>query len=79
MTKMTPEYSTISIPKDVKKRLEKAKGKKEWGEFITELYNEAQYQKSKKAFDELASLLTDDDLKAMKRSSKEFRENFAFR
>jgi predicted CopG family antitoxin len=48
MTKMTTEYSTISIPKDVKKRLERAKGKKEWGEFITELYNEAQYQKSKK-------------------------------
>ena len=76
---MTTDYSTISIPKDVKKRLEKAKGKKEWGEFIVELYNEAQYQKSKKAFDELANLLTDDDLKAMKRSSKEFREKFAFR
>ncbi len=76
---MTTEYSTISIPKDVKKLLEKAKGKKEWGEFITDLYNEAQYQKSKKAFDELASLLTEDDLKAIKRSSKEFREKFAFR
>jgi len=76
---MTTEYSTISIPKDVKKRLEKAKGKKEWGEFITDLYNEAQYQKSKKAFDELASLLTNDDLKAIKRSSKDFREKFAFR
>ena len=76
---MTIEYSTISIPKDVKKRLEKAKGKKEWGEFINDLYNEAQYQKSKKAFDELANLLTDEDLKTIKRSSKEFRENFAFR
>jgi predicted CopG family antitoxin len=76
---MTIEYSTISIPKDVKKRLEKVKGKKEWGAFIVELYNEAQYQKSKKAFDELANMLTDDDLKAMTSSSKEFREKFAFR
>jgi len=76
---MATEYSTISIPKDIKKRLEKAKGKKEWGEFIVELYNEAQYPKSKKAFDELASMLTDDDLKAMTTYSKEFREKFAFR
>jgi predicted CopG family antitoxin len=76
---MTTEYSTISIPKDVKKRLEKAKGKKEWGDFIIELYDQAQYQKSKKAFDELANILTDTDLKAMRQSSKEFRENFALR
>jgi len=76
---MTIEYSTISIPKDVKKRLQKAKGKKEWGEFIVELYNEAQYQKSKKAFDELADMLTDEDLKTIAQSSKEFRENFILR
>jgi predicted CopG family antitoxin len=76
---MATEYSTISIPKDVKKRLEKAKGKKEWGEFISELFNEAQYQKSKKAFDELANMLNDEDLKTITRSSKEFRENFVLR
>ena len=76
---MATEYSTISIPKDVKKRLEKAKGKKEWGEFINELYNEEQYQRSKKAFDELANMLTDEDLKTIAHSSKEFRENFTLR
>jgi hypothetical protein len=76
---MTTEYSTISIPKDLKKRLEKTKGKKEWGEFITEIYNDAQYQKSKKAFDELADILTVEDLKIIDQSSKEFRENFTFR
>jgi predicted CopG family antitoxin len=76
---MATEYSTISIPKDVKKRLEKAKGKKEWGEFISELFNEAQYQKSKKAFDELANMLNDEDLKTITSSSKEFRENFVLR
>jgi predicted CopG family antitoxin len=79
MMKMGTEYSTISIPKDVKKRLEKAKGNREWGEFIVDLYNDAQYQKSKKAFDELANMLTDEDLKTIARSSKEFRENFALR
>jgi predicted CopG family antitoxin len=76
---MATEYSTISIPKEVKKRLEKAKGKKEWGEFINELFNDAQYQKSKKAFDELANMLNDEDLKTITRSSKEFRENFVLR
>jgi predicted CopG family antitoxin len=73
------EYSTISIPTDVKRRLEKAKGKKEWGEFILDLYNEAQKLKSKKAFNELTELLTDEDLAAMEASSKKFREKFAFR
>jgi predicted CopG family antitoxin len=73
------KYSTISIPADVKKRLEKAKGGKEWGEFIIDLYTETQSQKSKKAFDELASILTEDDLKAITCSNKEFREKFAFR
>jgi predicted CopG family antitoxin len=79
MMKMGTEYSTISIPKDVKKHLEKAKGNKEWGEFILDLYKDAQYQKSKKAFDELANMLKDEDLKTIARSSKEFRANFALR
>jgi len=35
--------------------------------------------KSKKAFDELANTLTDEYLKAIIESSKEFRERFAFR
>ncbi len=73
------EYSTISIPTEVKKRLEEAKGKKEWGEFILDLYTEAQRLKSKKAFNELTEILTDEDLKAMEESSKEFREKFTFR
>ncbi len=33
--------------------------------------------KSKKAFKELTEILTDEDLKAMEESSKEFREKFA--
>jgi predicted CopG family antitoxin len=73
------KYSTISIPEDIKKKLEKVKGEKEWGQFIIDLYDEAQSLKRKKAFDELACMLTEEDLKAMTQSSNEFREKFAFR
>lgn len=78
MFKLT-EYATISVPKDVKKRLEKAKGKKEWGEFLLELYTEGKRLKSKKAFEELTAILTREDLKAATESSREFREKFALR
>lgn len=73
------EYATISVPTDVKKRLEKAKGKKEWGEFLLELYTEGSRLKSKRAFDELTAVLTEEDLNAMSESSKEFREKFVLR
>ncbi|HLC00837.1 MAG TPA: antitoxin VapB family protein [Candidatus Bathyarchaeia archaeon] len=72
------KYATISVPVDVKKRLEKAKGDKEWGDFLLELYTERRLLKSKKAFEEAASLLTAEDLKSMTESSEEFREKFTF-
>jgi predicted CopG family antitoxin len=72
------KYVTISVPPAVKERLEKEKGNKEWGDFLIELCNERDLLKSKKAFHELTSILTEDDLKAMEKSSKEFRENFKF-
>lgn len=70
------KYATISVPAEIKERLEKAKGNKEWGEFLLELYTERRLLKSKKAFEELANLLTDEDLKSMAESSEEFREKF---
>ena len=73
------KYATISVPADIKNLLEKAKGKKEWGEFILNLYTETQRLKSKKAFTELTEILTEEDLKLITESSKEFRERFAFR
>ncbi|MEM2889591.1 MAG: antitoxin VapB family protein [Candidatus Bathyarchaeia archaeon] len=73
------EYSTISVPVNVKKVLEKAKGNEEWGEFILKLYTEAQRLKGKKAFEELTKTLSEDDLKAITESSRTFRERFAFR
>jgi hypothetical protein len=73
------KYATISVPADVKNLLEKAKGKEEWGEFILNLYTETRRLKSKKAFKELTEILTEEDLKTMTESSKDFRERFAFR
>jgi hypothetical protein len=73
------KYATISVPVDIKNLLEKAKGKEEWGEFILNLYTETRRLKSKKAFKELTEILTEEDLKTMTESSKEFRERFAFR
>jgi len=73
------KYSTISVPAEIKSRLETAKGKQEWGEFILKLYTEANRLKSKKAFEKLTETLTKKDLKNMTESSKEFREKFAIR
>jgi predicted CopG family antitoxin len=73
------KYATISVPIEIKKRLEQAKGKKEWGEFLLEMCTEGQRQKGKKAFEELRQLLSKEDLKAIRESSEEFRENFKLR
>ena len=73
------KYVTISVPADVKKLLEKVKGRDEWGKFLLNLYTEVKRLKSKRAFEELASTLTDEDLKAILESSKELRERFTFR
>ena len=73
------KYATISVPVEVKKRLEEMKGDKEWGEFLLDSCTEGQRFKGKKAFEELRKLLTDEDLEARRISSKEFRENFKLR
>jgi predicted CopG family antitoxin len=73
---MLSKYATISVPVEVKERLQEAKGKREWGEFLLEMCTEGQRLKGKKAFEELRQLLSEEDLKKMRESSKEFRENF---
>jgi predicted CopG family antitoxin len=70
---------TISVPAEIKKVLEQAKGENEWGEFLLNLYAEVKRLRSEEAFKQLARTLTDEDLKAIIESSKEFRERFAFR
>jgi len=73
------KYATISVPVEVKKVLEEARGRREWGEFLLDLYAEGRRLRSKRAFEELANVLTEADLKMILESSREFRERFAFR
>lgn len=73
------KYVTISVPAEVKKVLEKVKGGDEWGEFLLKLYSEVKRLKSEKAFKQLTNILTDEDLKTLLESTKEFRERFALR
>ena len=73
------KYATISVPAEVKKVLEKVKGRDEWGEFLLKLYSEVKRLKSEKAFKQLTNILTDEDLKTLLESTKEFRERFALR
>ena len=70
------KYSTISVPGEVKKALERAKGDREWGRFLMDLYAEAENARRSRAFEELAENLTDEDLEAISESSGEFRERF---
>jgi hypothetical protein len=72
-------YATISVPADIKKVLEEAKGRREWGEFLLDLYTEGERLRGKRAFEELASVFTEEDLKAIVESRREFRERFALR
>ena len=76
---MLRKYATISVPIEVKKQLEIAKGNKTWEEFLNELCTEVHSLKGKKAFEELKQLLSKEDLKAMRESSKEFKEKFTLR
>ena len=73
------KYATISVPAEVKKVLEKVKGGDEWGEFLLKLYSEVKRLKSEKAFKQLTNIITDEDLKTLLESTKEFRERFAVR
>ena len=52
--------------------------KDEWGKFLLNLYLEAKRLESRRAFEELANMLNEEDLKAISESSKEFRERLRF-
>jgi len=73
------KYATISVPTEVKRVLEEAKGGDEWGEFLLNLYAEAKRLRGEEAFQRLASTLTEEDLKAILESVKDFRERLSFR
>ena len=73
------KYAQFQFQLKLKSVWKNAKGEKEWGEFLLEMCTEGQRLKGKKAFEELRQLLSKEDLKAIRESSKEFRENFKLR
>lgn len=72
-------YSTISVPEEVKARLEESKGDMEWGEYLLELVEEAENAKRQRAYRELRKLLSDEDIENIRESSRKFREEFKLR
>ena len=72
-------YSTISVPEEVKAALEKRKGDKDWGQYLLELYDAAEKEKRRRAFEKMREMLTEEDYENMRRSSEEFRERLKLR
>jgi cytochrome c553 len=72
-------YSTISVPEEIKQTLEQNKGKKEWGEYLMELYNKAEEERKRNAMKNITMLLDEEDFENMSKSSKEFREGLVLR
>ena len=72
-------YSTISVPDEVKAALEKRKGDKDWGQYLLELYDAAEKEKRRRAFEKMREMLTEEDYENMRRSSEEFRERLKLR
>ncbi len=73
------KYSTISVPEDVKTILEKRKGDKEWGEYLIEIYEAAEEERRRRAFEKMREMLTEEDYESMRRSSEGFRERLRLR
>jgi hypothetical protein len=73
------KYTNIAVPVEVKQQLKLLKGNKTWGEFLTESCNEYKQLRGRQALKELRQLLSEEDLEAIRQSSKEFREKFVLR
>lgn len=73
------KYATISVPIEVKRVLEEAKGKEEWGKFLLSLYHEVRKLKHRRAFEELIGLLSEEELENILEESREFRRRFSLR
>jgi hypothetical protein len=73
------KYASISVPIEVKQHLKLIKGDRTWGEFLSDASNECRVLRGEEAFEELRRLLSDEDLEAIRESSKDFRKNFVLR
>ncbi|MGC8932905.1 MAG: hypothetical protein C0200_05840 [Thermoproteota archaeon] len=69
-------YTTIPVKKDVKRRLEKFKGDKEWSSFLNDLLNEVIEARRVKSFRKLREL-TLRHLEEIEESHKKFRREFS--
>lgn len=69
-------YSKISVPEDVKQKLEEKKGEREWGEYLLELYRKAEEEQRKRAIEKISELLSEEDFDNMRKSSNRFGEGF---
>lgn len=67
------------MPTELKERLQRAKGKKEWGKFLGELLEEASRGLRERAFSRLVQLLEPDELEMIMKSRIEFRRDFKLR
>ena len=72
------EYATISVPKWVKKVLEKGKRGRDWGEYLYNFYMENERWRRLEAFNKLKEILSKEEINNVKKSSKEFRDRFKF-
>jgi predicted CopG family antitoxin len=72
-------YSTISVPEEVKRILERAKGEREWGPFLLELYREADEARRRRAFMRLSEMLSEEELDSVIQSSESFRRGLRLR
>ncbi len=79
MVMLLGNYSTISVPREVKELLERDKGERDWGEYLLILYKEAKEGRRKRAFEELRRLLSEEDFSRILEESKKFREGFRLR
>ncbi len=69
-------YTTIPVKKDVKRRLEKFKGDKEWSSFLNDLLNEVIEARRVESFRKLREL-TLRHLEEIEESHKKFRREFS--
>ena len=73
------DYSTISVPREVKAELDRMRRDREWGEFLLELGKESRRLKSMVAFSKLSAMVSEEELDRMRESSDRFREDFMLR
>jgi hypothetical protein len=73
------DYSTISVPREVKAELDTMRKEREWGEFLLELGKESKRLKSLRAFSKLSDMVSDEELDRIRDSSENFREDFMLR